>query len=159
VAAHGELATYDNRQPKLGCYAPASSAAAYLAFEAQPATPQYATATFATPANCTGSDIALLFAGTAMTGNVTWTIQAGCSNANDVLASVSFGPGVEITANVSTTPGGLVRTVALPGFVAPAANGCVAGSLVTYRISRASSDTQAGDAHLLGAQLTNWTSQ
>jgi hypothetical protein len=159
VASRADLSTYANHVPKLGCYAPDASTAAYMAFEAQPVEPQYVSATFAAPPNWTGSDLALVFAGTMLTGNVTWTVQAGCSNADDVFSKVTFSEGTDVLATVSSMPSGVVRTTALTNFVSPAINNCAAGSLVTYRISRSNNDTLLGDAHLLGVVLTSRKSQ
>jgi hypothetical protein len=159
ASARGDFSTYATRAPRAGCLAAASSAAAYLAFEAQPATPQFATATFTAPPNWAGTDVLLVFTGTAVTGNVAWTVQSGCTNPDDVLSSVTFSAGAEAMAPVSTTPGGLVRLPKMANIAAPGSNGCAAGSLVTLRITRAGWDTQPGEADLLGVVLTTRTSQ
>lgn len=164
VAYSSGLSTYDNQQPQLGCINSAASAAAYMAFQAAASNPQYATATFATPPYWTGSDIAVVFGAIATTGNVSWVLESGCSNPNGDLSSITWGTPVTITANASSTSLGLVNTALTTGFAVPGTNSCAAGttaagSLVTYRLHRASTDTAAGDAHLLGVVLTSRRSQ
>ena len=104
VAYSAGLSTYDSQQPQLGCINPAASAAAYMAFQAAAASPQYATATFAPPVNWTGSDITLAFSAVATAGSVNWILESGCTNANGDISAVSFGTPVTLTATVSPAP-------------------------------------------------------
>jgi hypothetical protein len=163
VAYSAGLSTYDNQQPQLGCINPAVSAAAYMAFQAAAASPQYATVTFAPPAYWTGSDITLAFSAVATAGSVNWILESGCSNANGDISAVKFGAPVTLAAPVSAAPLGLATTATLANFAVPGTNGCAAGtagvgSLITVRLHR-SVDSAAGDAHLLGAIVTSKRSQ
>lgn len=163
VAYSAGLSTYDNQQPQLGCINPATSAAAYMAFQAAAASPQYATATFAPPTYWTGSDITLAFSAVSTGGSVNWILESGCTNPNGDISAVNFGAPVTLTAKVSAAPLGLVTTATLANFAVPGTNGCAAGtagvgSLITVRLHR-SADSAAGDAHLLGAIVTSKRSQ
>lgn len=159
VAYSAALSTFDNQQPQLGCVAPATSSVAYMAFQAAASPVQYATFTFVTPPNWTGSDVIVTFKGTATTGNVGWIVESGCTNPNGDLSAPTYGTATTITTTVSGTAGGTVNSATLSNIAAPGTNGCVAGttapgSIVTVRIHRSASDTQSGDANLLGVTLT-----
>jgi len=163
VAYSAAFSTYDSQQPQLGCINPATSAAAYMAFQAAAVSPQYATATLALPPYWTGSDIALTFSAVATAGSVNWILESGCTNANGDISAVSFGAPVTLTATVSPTLLGLATTATATNFAVPGTNGCTAGttgtgSLITIRLHR-SVDSAAGDAHLLGAIITSKRSQ
>lgn len=166
VAYSSGLSTYDNQQPTLGCISSATSAAAYMSFTAAASSPQYASATFATPPFWTGSDLTFTFAAVATTGNVAWILESGCTNAGGDVSTITFGTPVTVTTAASGTTLRLVNTATTASFVVPGTNGCAAGttgagSLVTYRVHRAqtSPDTASGDAHLLGVTLTTHRSQ
>jgi hypothetical protein len=164
VAYSAGLSTYDNQQPQFGCIAPATSAAAYMAFQAAASPSQYATVTVATPPYWTGTDLVFTFKGTATTGNVGWIVETGCTNANGDVSAPTFGTPVTVTTTVSGTLGGTVNGAQTANVAVPATNGCTASttgpsSLVTLRIHRSASDSQTGDAHLLGITLTTHRSQ
>ena len=155
---------YDNQQPQSGCFAPSTSTAAYLAFNATPTLPQYAAATVATPTYWTGTSLYIKFAGTAATGNVGWVVDTACTNDGQVISSATFGTATTVTTTVSATLGASVTTAVFANVGVPGTNGCVAGttmpgSLLTYRIHRAASDTQAGNANLMGVVLVTGRSQ
>jgi hypothetical protein len=155
---------YDNQQPQAGCLLPANSTGAYLAFNAAASLPQYASATVATPTYWTGTSLYLKFAGTATTGNVGWIVDAACTNDGQVLSTATFGTATTVTTTVSSTLGANVTTVVFSNVGVPGTNGCVAGttipgSLLTYRIHRSATDTQAGNADLLGVVLVTGRSQ
>jgi trimeric autotransporter adhesin len=155
---------YDNQQPQAGCLLPASSTAAYLAFNAVATLPQYASATIATPTYWTGTSLYLKFAGTATTGNVGWIVDTACTNDGSVISTATFGTATTITTTVSSTLGANVTTAVFSSAGVPGTNGCTAGtttpgSLLTYRIHRSATDTQAGNANLLGVVLVTGRSQ
>jgi hypothetical protein len=155
---------YDNQQPQTGCFAPATSTAAYLAFNAAPTLPQYAAGTVATPTYWTGTSLYIKFAGTATTGNVGWVVDTACTNDGQVIASATFGTPTTVTTTVSSTLGASVTTAVFANVGVPGTNGCTAGtttpgSLLTYRIHRSSTDTQAGNANLMGVVLVTGRSQ
>lgn len=164
VAYSAGLSTYDNQQPALGCIASSTSSAAYMAFQAAASPLQYTTATVATPPYWTGTDLVFSFEGTATSGNVIWIVDTGCTNANGDVSAPTFGTPVSVTTTVSTTLNGLVNTASTANVAVPATNGCTQStigpsSLVTIRIHRSASDTQTGDARLLGITLTTHRSQ
>jgi len=155
---------YDNQQPQAGCLLSASSTAAYLAFNAATTLPQYASATIATPTYWTGTSLYLKFAGTATTGNVGWIVDTACTNDGQVISTPTFGTPATVTTTVSSTLGANVTTVVFSNVGVPGTNGCTAGttvpgSLLTYRIHRSATDTQAGNANLLGVMLVTGRSQ
>jgi hypothetical protein len=155
---------YDNQQPQAGCLLPASSTAAYLAFNAAATLPQYASGTIATPTYWTGTSLYLKFAGTATTGNVGWIVDTACTNDGQVISTATFGTATTVTTTVSATLGASVTTAVFSNVGLPGTNGCTAGttlpgSLLTYRIHRSSSDTQAGNANLLGVVIVTGRSQ
>jgi len=155
---------YDNQQPQAGCLLPASNTAAYLAFNAAATLPQYASATVATPTYWTGTSLYLKFAGTATTGNVGWVVDTACTNDGQVISTATFGTATTVTTTVSATLGASVTTVVFANVGVPGTNGCTAGttvpgSLLTYRIHRSPTDTQAGNANLLGVVLVTGRSQ
>jgi hypothetical protein len=155
---------YDNQQPQAGCLLPASSTAAYLAFNAAASLPQYASATIATPTYWTGTSLYVKFAGTATTGNVGWIVDTACTNDGQVISAATFGTAATVTTTVSSTLGASVTTVVFANVGVPGTNGCTAGttvpgSLLTYRIHRSATDTQAGNANLLGVVLVTGRSQ
>ncbi len=155
---------YDNQQPQAGCLLPASSTAAYLAFNAGATLPQYASATIATPTYWTGTSLYLKFAGTATTGNVGWIVDTACTNDGQVVSTATFGTPTTVTTTVSSTLGASVTTAVFANVGVPGTNGCTAGttvpgSLLTYRIHRSATDTQAGNANLLGVVLVTGRSQ
>jgi hypothetical protein len=155
---------YDNQQPQAGCLLPASSTAAYLAFNAGATLPQYASATIATPTYWTGTSLYIKFAGTATAGNVGWIVDAACTNDGGVLSAATFGTPVTVTTTVSSTLGASVTTAVFTNVGVPGTNGCTAGttipgSLLTYRIHRSATDTQTGNANLLGVVLVTGRSQ
>ena len=155
---------YDNQQPQAGCLLPASSTAAYLAFNAGATLPQYASATIATPTYWTGTSLYLKFAGTATTGNVGWIVDTACTNDGSVISTATFGTPTTVTTTVSSTLGANVTTAVYSNVGVPGTNGCTAGttipgSLLTYRIHRSATDTQAGNANLLGVVLVTGRSQ
>jgi hypothetical protein len=158
------LTRYDNQQPQSGCLSPSTSTSAYLAFNAAPTLPQYASATVATPTYWTGTSLYLKFAGTATTGNVGWIVDAACTNDGQVISTATFGTATTITTSVSSTLGGSVTTAVFANIGVPGTNGCTAGttipgSLLTYRVHRSATDTQAGNANLLGVVLVTGRSQ
>jgi hypothetical protein len=143
---------------------PASSTAAYLAFNAGATLPQYASATIATPTYWTGTSLYIKFAGTATTGNVGWIVDTACTNDGQVLSTATFGTPATVTTTVSSTLGANVTTAVFNNVGVPGTNGCTAGttipgSLLTYRIHRSATDTQAGNADLLGVVLVTGRSQ
>jgi hypothetical protein len=155
---------YDNQQPQAGCVLPASSALGYLAFNATPASPQYAESTVATPPYWTGTSLYVKFYSQATSGTVTWYVQAACTNDGAVIGASAFGTPVAVNQAVSATAGGGVTTAVVSGIALPGANGCAAGttapgSLLTYRVYRSASDTAAGNANLLGVTLVTGRSQ
>jgi hypothetical protein len=155
---------YDNQQPQAGCLLPASSTAAYLAFNAAATLPQYASATIATPTYWTGTSLYLKFAGTAATGTVGWIVDAACTNDGQVISTATFGTATTVTTAVSSTLGASVTTAVFTNVGVPGTNGCTAGttvpgSLLTYRIHRSASDTQVGNANLLGVVVVTGRSQ
>ncbi len=158
------LTRYNNNQPQAGCVSSTSSSLGYMAFNAAPALPQYAEATVATPVYWTGTNLYIKFYSQATTGAVTWYVQTACVNDGSVMGAPAFGTAVAVSATVSSTSGAGVTTAVLPGVAMPGTNGCAAGttapgSLVTYRIYRAASDTAAGNANLLGVTLVTGRSQ
>lgn len=158
------LTRYNNNQPQAGCVSSTSSSLGYMAFNAAPALPQYAEATVATPPYWTGTSLYIKFYSQATTGAVTWYVQTACVNDGSVMGAPAFGTAVAVSATVSSTSGAGVTTAVLPGAATPGTNGCAAGttapgSLVTYRIYRAASDTAAGNANLLGLTLVTGRSQ
>jgi hypothetical protein len=155
---------YDNQQPQSGCFAPATSTAAYLAFNYAPTLAQYAAATIATPTYWTGTSLYIKFAGTATTGNVGWVVDTACTNDGQVIASATFGTATTVTTTVSSTPGASVTTAVFANIGVPGTNGCTAGttvpgSLLTYRIHRSLTDSQVGNANLMGVVLVTGRSQ
>jgi hypothetical protein len=69
-----------------------------------------------------------------------------------------------VTTTVSSTLGANVTTAVFTNVGVPGTNGCTAGttipgSLLTYRIHRSATDTQAGNADLLGVVLVTGRSQ
>jgi hypothetical protein len=155
---------YDNQQPQAGCLLPASSTAAYLAFNAGATLPQYASATIATPTYWTGTSLYIKFAGTATTGNVGWIVDTACTNDGQVASTATFGTPTTVTTTVSSTLGASVTTAVFANVGVPGTNGCTAGttvpgSLLTYRIHRSATDTQTGNANLLGVVLVTGRSQ
>jgi hypothetical protein len=158
------LTRYDNQQPQAGCVLPATSALAYLAFNAVPTLPQYAEASIATPTYWTGTSLYIKFYSLATTGSVTWYIQTSCTNDGSVIGATAFGTAVAVTTAVSSTSGAGVTSAVLSNIGVPGTNGCVAGttspgSLLTYRIYRSVSDTAAGNANVLGVTLVTGRSQ
>jgi hypothetical protein len=154
---------YDNQQPQAGCVLPASSALAYLAFNAAPSLPQYAEATVSTPPFWTGTSLYINFYSAAVTGTVTWEVQTACIGVGSVVGSPIFGTAVPVTTTVSSTAGGDVVTAILSSIATPGANSCPSTStnpgLLTYRIYRSATDTAGGNANLLGATLVTGRSQ
>lgn len=157
------LTRYDNQQPQAGCVLPASSALAYLTFNASPALPQYAEATISTPPYWTGTSMYINFYSAAVTGSVTWEVQAACINAGTVVGAPSYGAAVPVTTTVSTTANGDVVTALVSNIGTPGSNGCpstpTTPGLLSYRIYRSASDTAAGNANLLGVTLVTGRSQ
>ena len=159
TAAPAALAVFDNNAPPAGCASSANSSGAYLAFAAAAASPQYASEVLALPSNFTGADLSLVFSSTVTTGNVTWSVATGCLNAGGLFSAVTYGTAQSVTTAVNATAGGIVTTAAIANIAVSGTNGCAAGSLMAYEISRSASDTAAAPALLIGANLTMRRSQ
>ncbi len=158
------LARVGTQGPQPVCLSPATSSAAAYAFNAGASTPQYVSATIATPAYWTGTSLYLKFAGSAKTGNVGWIVDAACINDGQVVSTLSFGSATSIVTPVNANLGGSVTTAIFSDIGAPGINSCQAGtanpgSLLTYRIHRSATDTQAGVANLLGVVVVSTKNQ
>jgi hypothetical protein len=163
VAYASGVTRYDNQQPQAGCVLPASSALAYLAFNAVPTLPQYAEGTISTPPYWTGTSLYINFYSAATTGSVTWDVQTSCESPGAVVGVQNFSAAVPITTSVSSTASGDVVTAILSGVASPGVNGCPSAptipGLLTYRIYRATTDSSAGNANLLGVTVVAGRSQ
>ena len=146
------------------CLSPSISSAGAFAFGGGATTPQYVSATIATPSNWTGTSLYIKFAGSATTGNVSWIVDASCTNDGQVISTQSFGTTTTITTSVSATLGASVTTAVFSNIGFPGSNGCqtgatAPGSLLTYRIHRSATDTQSGVANLLGVIVVSTKSR
>jgi hypothetical protein len=140
--------------PPLGCFSVDNSALGYMAFYPAPSTPQYAIGSYALPASWSSASATLKFAPLASSGTVTYSIQTACTYAGGagiVTSAPTWGTAVTVTTTVSSLA--LVTTANFASIAATGTNGCGAGSLMNYRISRGNSDTMAANANLLGVQL------
>jgi hypothetical protein len=146
--------------------APATSSLGYVAFNAAAANPQYLEFPVQTPPYWTGTDAAITFFASAVTGNVTWEIQTACSQFNVALGSPTFTSPQPITTTVSSTTNGFLATAILTNIAAPGVNGCTAGTTtlgtpLTIRLFRANggTDTAASDADAVSIVLLTHRSQ
>jgi hypothetical protein len=161
---------YDNQQPQAGCFNPAGSAQAYLAFNPAASLAQYAEATISYPPYWTGDSIIIDWASgaysgnvAATTGSVTWYVQYFCPAANAVPATGTFSTAVPVASTVSSTSGGEIFTSSIV-LAANGANGCPATGnttpgKITYRIYRSLTDGMTTNAWLIGLQITTGRSQ
>jgi hypothetical protein len=154
---------YDNNEPQTGSINPAASSQGYMAFQATPASPQYAELTVSEPPYWTGTGISIDFFSAATTGYVEWGVQAACIPVGTALTSSyspTFSIPVWIDTTVSSTANGLVTTATVSNFIT---GGCSSNltipTKVIYRIYRSTTDTAAGNANFLGATLLTGRSQ
>jgi hypothetical protein len=164
VAFATGFSVYDNNAPQLGCYNPASSTAAYLAFQAAPSSAQYAEATTVLPAYWTSTDITVLYtAATATSGTFILEAQTACpASSGSTPGSPTFGTATTVTVTVPGTAG-VQGTAAITGIATAGVNSCPSASSspaqMVYRIFRSASDTATGNIEVTGAILATHRSQ
>jgi hypothetical protein len=166
VAYFNGATPYSTQQPQAGAVAPATSSLGYVAFNAAATNPQYLEFTVQPPPYWTGSDAAITFFASAVTGNVTWELQTACPQFNVAPGAPTFTSPQPITTAVSTTTNGLVSTTILTNIAAPTVNSCTAGTTtlgtpLTIRLFRANggTDTAASDADAISIVLLTHRSQ
>lgn len=139
--------------PAPGCSNAPSSPLGYLAFHPATVAPESAYGTTLLPPNFSTASATLAFYADETAGSATWIVGISCLNPNQAATGTpNFIPTTQ-TATVSATQDGLV-TVSFPGVIRKGVNGCAAGSLVSYSITRSPSDHLSGVAYLVGISWT-----
>jgi hypothetical protein len=135
--------------PAPGCSNAQQSPLGYLAFRPAAIAPESAYGTALLPPDFSTATATLTFYADATTGSATWLLGISCLNPNTSATAAPNFITTTQTAPVSTTPNGLV-TATFPAVIRNGANGCAAGSLLTYSITRSPTDHLSGVVYLVG---------
>lgn len=118
-----------------------------------PSTDQYAQQTILLPADWTGSvDAKFVWLAAATSGNVIWSIATIC-----VADAETDDPSFNTASTVTDAAKGTANQVNTASITGITTTGCAAGELMHINVSRNASngsDTMAGNARLIGVELT-----